>query len=62
MNIAKCSFFVSGIYDFIIGLIFLIAPVWAFNLFNVTPPNHWRYVTFAASMLAVFGIMFFQIA
>ena len=62
MNIAKYSFLVSGIYDFIIGLTFLIAPVWAFNLFNVTPPNHWGYVTFAASMLAVFGIMFFQIA
>lgn len=62
MNIAKYSFLVSGIYDFILGLTFLIAPVWTFNLVNVTPPNHWGYVTFAASMLAIFGIMFFQIA
>lgn len=62
MNIVKFSFLSSGVYDFILGLVFLVAPAWTFNLVNVTPPNHWGYVTFAASMLAIFGIMFFQIA
>ena len=62
MNIAKSSFLISGIYDFILGLIFLIIPSTAYNYFNVTPPNHWGYVTFSAAMLVIFGIMFLKIA
>ncbi len=62
MNLVRYLFCASGIYDFILGLVFLVAPIWAFSLVNVTPPNHWGYVTFAASMLAIFGLMFLQIA
>ena len=62
MTFAKYSFLLSGIYDLVFGLIFLIAPAWAFNFISVTPPNHWGYVTFAASVLAIFGVMFCQIS
>ncbi len=62
MNAVRCFFGLSGIYDLFLGLMFLFAPIWCFNLVNITPPNHWGYVTFAASMLSIFGIMFLQIA
>ena len=62
MRQIQTFFGVSAVYDFLLGLAFLIAPAYFFNLLNVTPPNHWGYVSFAAAMLVIFGIMFFQIA
>lgn len=62
MKAIKTLFWVSGLYDFVLGVAFLALPVFLFDLFSITPPNHWGYVTFAASMLTIFGIMFFQIA
>ena len=62
MKTIKLLFWLSGLYDFFLGISFIIMPVSLFNLLKITPPNHWGYVTFAASMLAIFGIMFFQIA
>ena len=62
MNQVRLFFGASAIYDLLLGLAFLIAPAYFFNLFNIAPPNHWGYVSFAGAMLAIFGIMFFQIA
>jgi hypothetical protein len=62
MKNIKTLYWVGGAYDFCLGAAFLFAPVYLFNLFKITPPNHWGYVTFAAAMLAIFGIMFFNIA
>jgi len=55
-------FWASGIYDGVLGLIFLFAPAAMFARFGVTPPNHWGYVQFGAALLLIFGIMFIQVA
>jgi hypothetical protein len=55
-------FIISGIYDGILGLAFLIYPEFGFDLFNVGYPNHWGYVRFPAALLCVFAVMFFAIA
>ncbi|MDD3436808.1 MAG: hypothetical protein PHC64_06635 [Candidatus Gastranaerophilales bacterium] len=62
MNGIKIGYFLSGLYDFLLGMAFLFVPVQVFNLTHIMPPNHWGYVSFAAAMLTIFGIMFFQIA
>jgi hypothetical protein len=62
MNGIKALYLIGGLYDFILGVAFLLIPAYVFNLFHITPPNHWGYVSFAAAILATFGIMFFQIA
>ena len=55
-------FWASGIYDGVLGLIFLLAPAAMYAQFGVTPPNHWGYVQFGAALLLIFGIMFIQVA
>ena len=65
MNIPKWIrplFFVVGLYDGILGILFLVTPLQLFKLCNVTPPNHIGYVQFPAMLLIVFAIMFFKIA
>lgn len=55
-------FVVAALYDGILGLLFLIAPGWAFTQYGINPPNHFGYVQFPAALLLIFGLMFFQIA
>jgi len=55
-------FYFSSAYDFVLGVIFIVAGPWFFRVFAVDPPNHWGYVQFPAFLLITFGIMFFQIA
>lgn len=55
-------FFISGLYDGILGLAFLVYPKFGFDLFGVPYPNHWGYIQFPAAVLVIFGIMFFAIA
>ena len=55
-------FWASGIYDGVLGLIFLVAPAAMYARFGVTPPNHWGYVQFGAALLLIFAIMFVQVA
>src|SRR3989338_10962109 len=65
MNIPKWIkplFTVAGLYDSILGILFLITPVKLFNAANVVLPNHIGYVQFPAMLLVVFGIMFLNIA
>jgi hypothetical protein len=65
MNIPKWIrplFVAIGLYDGILGIIFLTIPFQLFNAYGVTPPNHIGYVQFPAILLMVFAIMFFNIA
>lgn len=51
-----------AVYDGLLGLLFLVAPTYAFTLCNVPPPNHVGYVQFPAALLVVFAWMFVQVA
>ena len=55
-------FLLAAIYDGVLGLLFLVAPHYPYDMFEVTPPNHWGYVQFPAALLVIFAIMFVQIA
>ncbi len=55
-------FYFSGIYDGVLGVIFLFLPQIPFELFKVTHPNHWGYIQFPAALLIIFAWMFFIIA
>lgn len=55
-------FGLMALYDGLLGLLFLVAPTYAFAQFSVPPPNHPGYVQFPAALLVVFGWMFVQIA
>ena len=55
-------FILAGLYDGVLGLAFLFFSPAVFDHFNVTPPNHYGYVHFAAAILCVFALMFFAVA
>ena len=55
-------FVLAALYDGVLGLLFLAAPLYAFELCDVTPPNHIGYVQFPAALLLIFGVMFAQVA
>gem|GEM_PF-507042 len=58
----RLLFLVSAAYDGLLGFAFLVAGSRIFSAAGITPPNHWGYVDFAASLLLLFGVMFLQIA
>ncbi|MCK5214357.1 MAG: hypothetical protein KAR05_03275 [Candidatus Omnitrophica bacterium] len=58
----KPFFVVAGLYDGILGLLFLAMPYKLFSLTNVPPPNHVGYIQFPALLLVIFGVMFLNIA
>jgi hypothetical protein len=58
----KLLFWIAGLYDGILGLLFLVFPARLYETFGVPPTNHWGYVHFTAALLIVFAIMFFAIA
>ncbi len=55
-------YWIAAVYDGVLGAMFLAAPWWAFERFNVTPPNHMAYVQFPAALLIIFGLIFVAIA
>lgn len=55
-------FVLAAVYDGGLGLLFLAAPNWMFDLYQVTRPNHPGYVQFPALLLIIFGLMFLAIA
>lgn len=55
-------FVVAALYDGVLGLLFIFAPLAAFGWYNVPPPNHVGYVQFPAALLMVFAAMFARIA
>lgn len=62
VRLSRLIFTLAGIYDSFLGIVFLFIPFWVFDMFQVTPPNHFGYVQFSAALLIVFALMFFQIA
>jgi hypothetical protein len=58
----RLLFTIAGLYDFIIGLVFLLFGSQLFNAAGVPQPNHWAYIQFGALLLVTFGIMFFTVA
>lgn len=58
----KPLFVVSGLYDGVLGLLFLAIPYQLFSMTNIAPPNHIGYIQFPALLLVIFGIMFLNIA
>jgi|ERR1035441_4548562 hypothetical protein len=58
----KFLFIVSGVYDALLGVAFLLFGAEVFRLAGVTPPNHMGYVHFPALLLILFGVMFLRIA
>lgn len=58
----KPLFVIAGLYDGILGILFLTMGVKLFAIASVTPPNHMGYVQFPAMLLIAFAIMFFNIA
>lgn len=54
-------FYIGGLYDGVLGLLFLMIPGRIFSFFGVTPPNHDGYIQFPAALLIVFGLMFLNI-
>lgn len=62
IKLSRIVFAIAGIYDLFLGIVFLCFPLLAFDLFNVTYPNHLVYVQFPAALLIIFAVMFFSIA
>jgi hypothetical protein len=58
----RALFVLAGIYDAALGAAFLVFSRPLFAAMGITPPNHFGYVHFAAALILLFGIMFFQIA
>jgi hypothetical protein len=61
-KLVKPLFFVGGVYDLILGLVFLAVPYTIFEFIDVVPPNHIGYIQFSAAFLTIFGLMQFEIA
>ena len=55
-------FTIAAIYDGLLGINFLFFGNCAYQLCNITPPNHIGYVQFPAGLLIIFAIMFITIA
>jgi len=53
---------VAALYDGLLGIVFLVAPLWPFHLFGVPEPNHRAYVQFPAALLIIFALMFLEVA
>lgn len=55
-------FYICAAYDGLLGILFLLMPMFVYDLYNITPPNHLGYIQFPAMILITFAIMFIQIA
>lgn len=58
----KTLFYISALYDGILGVAFVFFWPQVYSYFGVTPPNHGGYVQFPALLLVLFGVMFLRIA
>ena len=61
-TMARLLLTLAGIYDGVLGLLFLVAAPWAFSVCNIPVPTHWGYVHFGAALLLIFSLMFFSAA
>ncbi len=58
----RMLFYAIAVYDGVLGVIFFFFPVFFFNTFQVTLPNHFGYVQFPACLLVIFALMFYAVA
>jgi hypothetical protein len=58
----RILFAIAAIYDFVIGLTFLVRGPQLFDWASVPQPNHWGYIQFGSLMLVIFGLMFAAVA
>ena len=58
----RLVFAIASLYDFMIGIAFLLFGAAIFERAGVPPPNHWAYLHFSALMLIIFGAAFFAVA
>lgn len=58
----KMLFIISALYDFILGVVFLIGFKQIYNYFSITLPNHDGYVQFGAALVTIFGVGFWFVA
>ena len=54
----RLLFAIAGLYDLIIGLVFLLFGSQRFDAAGVPQPDHWAYIQFGALLLMIFGLMF----
>ena len=62
IKLIKFIFFIGALYDGFFGVTGILAPNLAFDIFEVTPPNHPAYVQFPAILLLIFGAMLYRVA
>jgi hypothetical protein len=55
-------FYISALYDGVLGVAFLFAAPALFDWFGVTPPNHFGYVHFPGALLITFALLFLAVA
>ena len=55
-------YWLAGLYDGLLGLIFLFLGMAVFEYYQITPPNHIGYIQFPAALLIIFGLMFIAVA
>jgi hypothetical protein len=55
-------FVVAALYDFVLGVAFLLAWSSIYARFGIAPPNHPGYIQFGAAAIAIFGIGFWFVA
>ena len=58
----KPVFIIAALYDFVLGVFFLVMWKRVYAHFHVTLPNHDGYVQFAAMLVAIFGVGFWCVA
>ena len=58
----KMFYILAALYDGVLGVAFLFAPLAIYTAYGVEPPNHMAYVQFPGMLLIVFGAMFYQIS
>jgi hypothetical protein len=61
-TLSRALFVIAGIYDWLLGALFLMAPSWPFRQFDIAEPNHPAYVQFPGALLMIFALMFFLVA
>ena len=52
----------AGIYNGVLGVVFLFFAPMIFGAVGITPPNHYGYIVFPALLMILFAAMFFRIA
>ena len=62
LSTTRLLFAIAGLYDFLIGLTFLLLGPQLFEAAGVPQPNFWGYIQFGSLLLVIFGTMFFAVA